>query len=224
MCEDLVRAGEGLLLKSSQQAKLNVIFASNVNSWRQRRVKHFSACAWTHEWLKDEHLLSSHLSSQGGDKIRGEIEPNEKPTDIPQPVKVGAHYARKVSGETMVIKAIVPYLVHCHQQLVKICSVFCEILFFLWSAGGIVGVSDFLMVSLAKATVAVGKKVGSVVAESDVSSVCVCVCVVCVSHKVVFAHYRWWREDRSILMQKRLGKLQNLQLKVREARLVAEMC
>ena len=49
------------------------------------------------------------------------------------------------------------------------------------------------MVSLAKATVAVGKKIGSVVAESDVSSVCVCVhvcvcvrvccvCVLCVCH------------------------------------------
>ena len=37
------------------------------------------------------------------------------------------------------------------------------------------------MVSLAKATVAVGKKVGSVVADSDVSKYCVCVSVcVCV--------------------------------------------
>ena len=53
-------------------------------------------------------------------------------------------------------------------QVRDCCSV--KIMVHYCCTGGIVGVSDFLMVSLAKATVAVGKKVGSVVAESDVSS------------------------------------------------------
>lgn len=35
--------------------------------------------------------------------------------------------------------------------------------------GVVVGVSDFLMMNLARGTVAVGKKVGNIVAESDVS-------------------------------------------------------
>ena len=35
--------------------------------------------------------------------------------------------------------------------------------------GVVVGVSDFLMTTLAKGTVAVGKKVGTVISESDVS-------------------------------------------------------
>lgn len=37
--------------------------------------------------------------------------------------------------------------------------------------GAVVGVSDFLMITLAKGTVAVGKKIGTVVAESDVSCI-----------------------------------------------------
>ena len=36
--------------------------------------------------------------------------------------------------------------------------------------GAVVGVSDFLMMTLAKGTVIVGKKIGSAVVESDVSS------------------------------------------------------
>ena len=35
-------------------------------------------------------------------------------------------------------------------------------------AGAVVGVSDFLMTALAKGTVVVGKKVGAVVADSEV--------------------------------------------------------
>ena len=35
---------------------------------------------------------------QGGDKLREGIEPEEKPVEVPAPVRVGAHYAHKVSG------------------------------------------------------------------------------------------------------------------------------
>ena len=36
---------------------------------------------------------------QGGDKLREGIEPEEKPVEVPTPVRVGVHYAHKVSGK-----------------------------------------------------------------------------------------------------------------------------
>ena len=75
--------------------------------------------------------LSLSLPSQGATKLREKIEPNEKPTEIPQSVQKGVHYTRKATGY-------------------------------------VVGVSNFLMTSLAKLTVKVGKGVRDVVAESEV--------------------------------------------------------
>ena len=69
---------------------------------------------------------------QGATKLREKIEPNEKPTEIPESVQKGVHYTRKATGY-------------------------------------VVGVSDFLMTSLAKLTVKVGKGVKDVVAESEVN-------------------------------------------------------
>ena len=69
---------------------------------------------------------------QGANKLREKIEPNEKPTEIPESVQKGVHYTRKATGY-------------------------------------VVGVSEFLMTSLAKLTVKVGKGVKDVVAESEVN-------------------------------------------------------
>lgn len=75
--------------------------------------------------------LLTHTHTQGANKLREKIEPNEKPTDIPESVQKGVHYTRKATG--------------C-----------------------VVGVSNFLMTSLARLTVKVGKGVGNMVAESEV--------------------------------------------------------
>ena len=64
--------------------------------------------------------------------MRDQIEPNEKPSEIPRSVQKGVHYTRKAS--------------EC-----------------------VVGVSDFLMTSLAKLTVKVGTGVKEMVQETEVS-------------------------------------------------------
>ena len=74
---------------------------------------------------------SVRLSLQGATKLRDQIEPNEKPTEIPESVVKGVHYTRQAT--------------HC-----------------------VVGVSDFLMTSLARLTVKVGTGVKSAVEESEV--------------------------------------------------------
>lgn len=60
--------------------------------------------------------------------------------------------------------------------------------------------SDFLMVTLAKGTVAVGKKVGAAVAESDVcyETVAMVTCMIML--------FRWLKEERLTLTPKKLGK------------------
>ncbi|CAI8030247.1 Spartin [Geodia barretti] len=73
---------------------------------------------------------ASSLISKGASKLREKIEPNEKPTEIPESVQKGVHVAKKATG--------------C-----------------------VVGVSDFLMISLAKLTVAVGKQVKDAVADTE---------------------------------------------------------
>ena len=74
------------------------------------------------------------MPCQGANKLRDQIEPNEKPTEIPQSVQKGVYYTRRTT--------------EC-----------------------VVGVSDFLMTSLAKLTVKVGKGVKDVVQDSEVRRV-----------------------------------------------------
>ena len=79
------------------------------------------------------HLHCTHplINSQGANKLREKIDPNDNPTEIPESIQKGVHYTRKATG--------------C-----------------------VVGVSNFLMTSLAKLTVKVGKGVKDIVAETEV--------------------------------------------------------
>ncbi len=74
---------------------------------------------------------NTHTLSQGAHKLRERIDPNEKPTEVPESVQRGVHYTRKATGY-------------------------------------VVGVSDYLMLSLAKLTVKVGRQAGKAVANSEV--------------------------------------------------------
>ena len=76
--------------------------------------------------------IHTYSYTQGANKLRERIEPNEKPTEVPESVQKGVHYTRKATG--------------C-----------------------VVGVSEFLMMSLAKLTVKVGMGVADTIKDSEVN-------------------------------------------------------
>ena len=64
-------------------------------------------------------------------------------------------------------------------------------------AGVVVGVSDFLMTTLAKGTVMVGKKIGTAISESDVSPYFSVKTVHFInSPHIIYFSFRWLRKER----------------------------